>query len=136
MANRLTYSELIQNASFEERFNYLKFGATVGEETFGVDRYLNQKFYNSPEWKRVRDRVIVRDCGRDLGCEGYDIFSKPIVHHLNPITKEDVINHTDALFDMENLITISEDTHRALHYGSYIPHESFKPRQPGDTKLW
>lgn len=132
----MTYSELIQNASFEERFEALRFNATVGEETFGPDRYLNQKFYNSPEWKRVRRMVIVRDKGCDLASEGHDIFSKAIVHHINPITKEDVINHTEALFDMENLVTISEETHRALHYGSYNPHEAFKERQPGDTKLW
>ena len=132
----LTYSELVSYATFEERFNYLKLAGIVAEETFGTARYLNQRFYNSPEWKRIRSQVICRDNGCDLACEGYDIFDKPIIHHINPITLKDIEEGSDALFDLENLITISENTHRALHYGHYIPYSSFKERTPGDTKLW
>ena len=132
----LTYSELIQLQTFEERLNYLRTGSNVGQETFGYDRYLNQGFYQSREWKQARNRVIVRDCGCDLGCKDYDIFGKVLVHHLNPITADDIINKSDKLFDPENLITISDETHRDLHYGSYNPKKDPVERKPGDTKLW
>lgn len=134
--NRLTYSELSRLETFEERFEYLKLSGVVASETFGIDRYLNQKFYNSAEWKRVRNLVLARDNGCDLGVAGYDIFLKPIIHHINPISKEDILNRNDCLFDLDNLITISEETHRALHYGGYVPYSNFKERTAGDTKLW
>lgn len=112
-----TYSELITLPTFEERFEYLKIGGTVGEETFGFDRYLNQIFYKSPEWLRTRDFVIARDCGCDLAMEGRDIYGKVIVHHMNPITKEDVLRRSKYLLDPEYLISTVKNTHDAIHFG-------------------
>ena len=112
-----TYSELITLPTFEERFNYLKLGGTVGESTFGFDRYLNQNLYKSQEWKSVRNKVIIRDNGCDLACEGYEIYGKALIHHINPITAEDIINHNPIIFDLENLITTVHNTHNAIHYG-------------------
>lgn len=137
MSRILTYSELIQLPSFEERFRYLKLNGVVSDITFGSHRYLNQKLYNSKEWKDIRKYVIARDNGCDLACEGFDIFDKPIIHHINPLTIEDIVEGSEKIFDLENLITISDKTHRALHYGDYIPNEPFlHERTPGDTKLW
>ena len=112
-----TYSELITLPTFEERFNYLKLGGTVGESTFGFDRYLNQNLYKSQEWKSVRNKVIIRDNGCDLACEGYEIYGKVLIHHINPITAEDMINRNPIIFDLENLITTVHNTHNAIHYG-------------------
>ena len=112
-----TYSELITLSTFEERFNYLKLGGTVGESTFGFDRYLNQNLYKSQEWKSVRNKVIIRDNGCDLACEGYEIYGKVLIHHINPITAEDIINRNPIIFDLENLITTVHNTHNAIHYG-------------------
>lgn len=112
-----TYSELITLPTFEERFNYLKLGGTVGESTFGFDRYLNQNLYKSQEWKSVRNKVIIRDNGCDLACEGYEIYGKVLIHHINPITAEDIINRNPIIFDLENLITTVHNTHNAIHYG-------------------
>ena len=112
-----TYSELIALPTYEERFNYLKLEGVVGEMTFGFDRYLNQKLYTSQEWKTVRNQVIVRDNGCDLACEGYEIYGKILIHHINPITVEDVINHNPIIFDLENLISTTHNTHNAIHYG-------------------
>lgn len=112
-----TYSELITLPTYEERFNYLKLEGVVGEMTFGFDRYLNQKLYTSQEWKTVRNRVIVRDNGCDLACEGYEIYGKILIHHINPITVEDVINRNPIIFDLENLISTTHNTHNAIHYG-------------------
>lgn len=113
-----TYSELSKLSTFEERYEYLKLDGIVGEETFGFDRYLNQKFYqNDIEWKRVRDFVIMRDLGCDLGIEGREIHGKIIVHHMNPITKYDLINRTKFLLDPEYLICTLKSTHDAIHYG-------------------
>lgn len=112
-----TYSELITLPTFEERFNYLKLGGTVGESTFGFDRYLNQNLYKSQEWKSVRNKVIIRDNGCDLACEGYEIYGKVLIHHINPITVEDIINRNPIIFDLENLITTVHNTHNAIHYG-------------------
>lgn len=133
----LTYSELKKLKTYKERFDYLKRAGNIGEETFGPDRFLNQKFYASKEWKQVRDKVIVRDNGCDLGCDGYDIFDKPMIHHLNPVTKEQLVNHDPCLLDPENLITVTKLTHNAIHYGSFdiLPTEPVE-RKPGDTKLW
>ena len=112
-----TYSELITLPTFEERFNYLKLGGTVGESTFGFDRYLDQNLYKSQEWKSVRNKVIIRDNGCDLACEGYEIYGKVLIHHINPITTEDIINRNPIIFDLENLITTVHNTHNAIHYG-------------------
>ena len=112
-----TYSELSKLNTFKERFEYLKLDGSVGKDTFGWDRYLNQVFYKSPEWKSVRDKVIVRDCGRDLGVEGYDIFGKIIIHHMNPMNLEDIAKRNPDIFNPEYLICVSHSTHNAIHYG-------------------
>ena len=113
-----TYSELSRLATFEERYRYLRLNGSVGEETFGFDRYLNQIFYRrSPEWKAVRDFVIVRDNGCDLGVEGYEIHGKIVVHHMNPIRKEDIDRNSEFLLDPEFLIATTHNTHNAIHYG-------------------
>ena len=112
-----TYSELITISTFEERFEYLQLKGSVGKDTFGYDRHLNQVLYRSPEWKRLRNQIIIRDCGRDLACEGYDIHSKVLIHHLNPITVEDVLARSRKVFDPDNLVCVSHNTHNAIHYG-------------------
>lgn len=113
-----TYTDLIALPSFEERYEYLKLDGVVGDETFGFDRYINQEFYQrSQEWKRVRDFVIVRDQGCDLGIEGREIRGKIIVHHMNPITKEDILRRSDFLLNPEYLICTLKSTHDAIHYG-------------------
>lgn len=112
-----TYSELITLPTFEERFQYLKLDGSVGAETFGFDRYLNQIFYRSQLWKDVRDHVIIRDHGCDLGVDGYEIYGKIIIHHMNPITIEDIERKSDILLDPEYLISTILNTHNAIHYG-------------------
>lgn len=112
-----TYSELITIPTFEERFEYLQLKSSVGKDTFGYDRHLNQVLYRSPEWKRLRNQIIIRDCGCDLACEGYDIHSKVLIHHLNPITVEDVLARSRKVFDPDNLVCVSHNTHNAIHYG-------------------
>lgn len=112
-----TYSELITIPTFEERFEYLQIKGSVGKDTFGYDRHLNQVLYRSPEWKRLRNQIIIRDCGCDLACEGYDIHSKVLIHHLNPITVEDVLARSRKVFDPDNLVCVSHNTHNAIHYG-------------------
>ncbi len=112
-----TYSELITIPSFRDRYLYLKIGGKIGEDTFGFNRYLNQVFYKSPEWKRFRRDIIVRDFGRDLGIADREIFGQIVVHHINPITLKDIAERSKALLDPENAITISPLTHRAVHYG-------------------
>lgn len=112
-----TYSELITIPTFEERFEYLQLKGSVGKDTFGYDRHLNQVLYRSPEWKRLRNQIIIRDCGCDLACEGYDIHSKVLIHHLNPITVEDVLARSRKVFDPDNLVCVSHSTHNAIHYG-------------------
>ena len=112
-----TYSELITLSTFKERFNYLRLDGRVGLETFGHDRYLNQILYNSPEWRNLRSRIVTRDCGRDLACEGYDIYGQVLVHHINPITVKDILDRNPMVFDPENLITTVHNTHNAIHYG-------------------
>lgn len=115
--NTKTYSELIAISSFEERFEYLRLKGSVGEDTFGYDRYLNQILYNSPEWKKLRNQIIIRDCGRDLACEGYEIYGRILIHHLNPITVDDVLDRSRKVFDPDNLICVTHNTHNAIHYG-------------------
>ena len=112
-----TYSELIQLPTFEERFRYLRLKGSVGKETFGFDRYLNQNFYRSSAWKRVRDQVIIRDNGCDLGIDDRIIYGKILIHHMNPINDEDILNMTDILLNPEYLICVTLDTHNAIHYG-------------------
>lgn len=112
-----TYSELKQLKTFEERYEYLKLDGQVGADTFGFDRYLNQVFYKSPEWLSVRNEVIVRDNGCDLGIEGREIHTKILVHHMNPISKEDILERSDILLNPEYLITTVKRTHDAIHYG-------------------
>lgn len=115
--NIKTYSKLMTFPTFEERYEYLKVGGRVGEETFGFDRWLNQLFYKDPEWLAVRDEVIIRDNGCDLGIEGREIHSRILVHHMNPITKEDILRRSKYLLDPEYLICTMKNTHDAIHYG-------------------
>lgn len=117
MTSIRTYSELIKLSSFEERYQYLRIGGKVGEETFGFDRYINQMFYRDPEWLSVRDIVIVRDNGCDLGMEGHEIYGRILVHHMNPITKDDILRRSKFLLDPEYLICTMKSTHDAIHYG-------------------
>jgi hypothetical protein len=112
-----TYSELITLPTYEERYRYLRLGGQVGKETFGFDRYLNQVFYRSDEWRKVRDEVIIRDNGCDLGIEGREIHGRILIHHMNPITIEDIKNRSDFLLNPEYLITTVKNTHDAIHYG-------------------
>jgi len=137
MAKIRTYSELIQYESFEDRFEYLKLGGSVGTATFGFDRYINQAFYHSAEWKYIRRDVIVRDNGCDLGVPGREINASPLVHHINPLISDDLIHHEEWVLVPEYLITTTQATHNAIHYGdrSLLP-KLYVPRQPGDTKLW
>ena len=132
-----TYSELITLPTFEDRYRYLRMGGYVGEETFGFDRYLNQVFYRSQRWREVRDFVIIRDGACDLGVEGYEIYGKVIIHHMNPLTIEDIENESEYLLDPEFLICVSHRTHNAIHYGD----ESLLPQAPiirtkNDTCPW
>ena len=112
-----TYSELIALPTFEDRFEYLQLKGIVGQETFGFDRYLNQILYNSKEWKHLRNEIIVRDNGCDLALEGFEIHGRILIHHINPITIDDVIKRREMVFDPENLICVTHNTHNAIHYG-------------------
>ena len=112
-----TYSELILLPTFEERFKYLQLNGRVGDDTFGFDRYINQNFYRSAEWKRIRDQIIIRDNGCDLALEGYEIYGRILIHHMNPITVKDVELSTEYLMNPEYLICVTHNTHNAIHYG-------------------
>lgn len=112
-----TYAELMQRMTFEDRYEYLRLGGKVGEETFGFDRYLNQLFYKSEEWLAIRDIVITRDGGCDLGVDGYDVHGKILIHHMNPITIDDILKRSDFLLNPNYLICTSLNTHTAIHYG-------------------
>ena len=131
------YSDLIQLPTFKERYYYLKIHGIVGEDTFGIDRYVNQTLYKSSRWRRTRSNVIVRDNGCDLGVEGYELDDGIIVHHMNPITLEDIEEERDVVFDPEYLISCSARTHKAIHFGdeNILPKELIK-RKPNDTCLW
>ena len=135
--NIRTYSELITLPTFIERFRYLKLNGSVGMDTFGHDRYLNQILYHSEEWRRFRREVILRDNGCDLGCEDYEIHGRVLIHHINPITVEDVIRRDPCIFDFENVISTSHNTHNAIHYGdeSLLVTEPIV-RTPYDTCPW
>lgn len=138
MSTIRTYSELIKFETFEDRFRYLKLDGKVGNETFGFDRYLNQRFYHSdPEYRRVRNQVIARDLGRELGVEGYDILGRIYLHHMNPITPKDIVYRTDFLLNPEYLISCSFDVHQAIHYGdkNLIPYDIVE-RTPNDMCPW
>ena len=112
-----TYSELITFPTFEERYRYLRLEGKVGEDTFGFDRWLNQSFYKDPEWRAIRDKIIIRDNGCDLGIPGREIYSRIIVHHMNPITKDDILSRSTFLLNPEYLICTVKNTHDAIHYG-------------------
>ena len=132
-----SYFELQRIKTFKARYEYLRLTAIVGEATFGFDRYLNQILYRSSHWAKVRDAVIIRDSGCDLGIADYEISGKIIIHHMNPITVEDVRSERDDIFDPEFLICVSHNTHQAIHYGdsSLLPQLPVK-RYPGDTCPW
>lgn len=132
-----TFKELSKLVSFDERYNYLKLKGVVGESTFGYDRYLNQILYNSKRWKRSRDEVIIRDNGCDLGIDGYRIYGRIIIHHMNPITIEEVELEKDNVFDPEFLICTMFETHNAIHYGdSSLLRQPIIERKRNDTCPW
>lgn len=137
MTTKKTFSELSKLKTFEERFDYLKLDGDVGEETFGGDRYLNQMLYKSKKWRSVRNKVILRDGACDLGIEGHDMNSMILIHHLNPITVDQIINNDPCVFDEDNLICTSKRTHNAIHYGDKTQLVD-KPieRKAGDTTPW
>lgn len=132
-----SYSELRRLRTFEERFAYLKLGGRVGQSTFGFDRWINQQFYTSTQWRHVRDQVIARDLACDLGIEGYEIYDRIIIHHLNPMTAEDIEHGDPRILDTDNLITTTHATHNAIHYGDEsLLRKPHIERRRGDTKLW
>ena len=138
MTSWLSYDELVAIDSFRDRFLYLQQNAVVAESTFGFERYLNQQFYKSAEWKHVRDQVIVRDGGCDLGCPDHPIQGPIYIHHINPITPEDITTNSEKLLDLNNLICVSRDTHNAIHYGmdDIVDKYEFTERTPNDTCPW
>lgn len=132
-----TYSELLHIHDFYDRYEYLRLRSTVGEDKFGWRRYLNQAFYSSSKWRKIRNKIIIRDNGCDLAHEDFEIYGRIYIHHLNPITIEDIENETELAIDPEFLVCVSFDTHNAIHYGDkkllpQLPEE----RRPGDTRLW
>ena len=133
-----TYSELSKLETLKERFQYLKLGDRTGVETFGFDRYLNQKFYNDPEWKRIRDKIIIRDNGNEMGLDDYPINGAIYVHHMNPISIRDINEWSEYLIEPEYLISVSFKFHNAIHFGddSVLSQFNFIERTSGDTKLW
>lgn len=133
-----SYHELSRLGTFEERFEYLRMNGQVGKETFGFDRILNQRFYGSQEWKDIRNYVIARDNGCDLGCEGYDIHSNILIHHMNPITEEQIIHRDEDILNPEFLITTCKRTHNAIHFSdeALLLANKVVERRPGDTCPW
>lgn len=137
MSKIRTYSELRRISDFKERFEYLALRGVVGDRTFGFDRYMNQKFYTSRQWRQVRDQVIVRDEGCDLGMTGFDIHSRLYIHHLNPMTADDLKNGEESVLDPEYLVATTHRTHNAIHYGdANLLAKPFVERRPGDTRMW
>lgn len=132
-----TYSELVQLPTFLERFRYLALRGSVGVETFGYDRWINQRFYTSTEWRQIRHHVIVRDGGMDLGVDGHEIHNRLLIHHMNPVELVDVLSHKEKILDPEYLITTTHQTHNAIHYGDegLLPRPLVE-RRAGDTRLW
>lgn len=132
-----TYTELSKIDGFEERYRYLKLSGSVGESTFGFDRYINQAFYRSSTWKQIRNHVIARDSGLDLGVAGYEIFDRIIVHHMNPMVADEIEEADPSILDPEFLITTTHKTHNAIHYGDEkLLGSGMAIRRPGDTLLW
>lgn len=132
-----SYSELRRLETFEERYRYLALRGEVGFSTFGFDRHLNQRFYNSREWRQVRHHVIARDNACDLGDPDHEITNRVVIHHMNPIGVDDLVHGDDSIIDPEFLITTTHDTHNAIHYGDEsLLAKPFKERRPGDTSLW
>lgn len=137
MKSTRSYNELSKLKTFEERFEYLKLSAIIGEDTFGQERYLNQYFYGTPEWRAFRREALIRDGGNDLGMEDHPIVGRIEVHHINPITADDIQNGAECLFDLDNVICVSPNTHKAIHYGdsSLLPKDPIV-RRPNDTCPW
>lgn len=136
MKNR-SYSELVKLKTFKDRYEYLKLGSIIGKETFGFDRYLNQVFYSSPEWRRFRREILIRDIGCDLGIEGREINGRAVIHHINPITIDDIVTRSSKLMDPENVITTTDATHKAIHYGDESKlFLGLTTRRPNDTCPW
>lgn len=132
-----SYSELRKIDTFEERYKYLALRGVVGESTFGFDRHINQQFYTSTEWRNVRQKVILRDEGLDLGIPGYEIFDKVVIHHMNPMTVNDIVHSDDSILNPDFLVCTTHRTHNAIHYGDEsLLAKPLVPRQPGDTRLW
>lgn len=132
-----TYSELATRTTFEDRFFYLALRAEVGGATFGFDRFMNQQFYRSREWRQLRNYVISRDSGCDLGMAGYEIHSHLYIHHMNPMTRQDLSRRNEDILNPEFLITTTHRTHNAIHYGDEkLLAKPLTPREAGDTKLW
>lgn len=132
-----TYSDLIKFNSFEERYDYLRLKSSVGKSTFGFDRYINQQFYRSTQWKHIRNHVIARDLGLDLAMEGYEIYDKIIIHHMNPMSIQEVEEGDPSILEPEFLISTTHKTHNAIHYGDKsLLSLPFVERNPNDTKLW
>lgn len=132
-----TYSEMSRFETFEERYDYLRLRSSVGKATFGFDRYINQQFYRSTQWKQVRNHVIARDLGLDLGVEGYEIYDRILIHHMNPMVSEDIEHADSDILDPEFLISTTHRTHNAIHFGdkSLLPKPLIE-RNRNDTKLW
>lgn len=133
----LTYDELVRIPTFEERIEYLRMGGLIGEQTFGFNRYINQAFYKSREWRDIRNQVIIRDNGCDLAMPGYEIPDKILIHHLNPITEEDIEDRNPCVFDLNGLVCVSFETHNYIHFGYKNPPRQLPvERHIGDIKLW
>lgn len=132
-----SYHEMVQFSTHLERFEYLKLRASVGESTFGFDRWINQAFYRSLEWKQTRSKVIARDLGLDLGVEGYEIYDQILVHHMNPMRPEEIEAGDPNILNPDYLISVTHNTHNAIHYGdAKLLVQPFVERRPGDTRLW
>lgn len=132
-----SYSELRRLPDFTTRYKYLQLSGTVGSSTFGFDRHMNQQFYKSAEWRQIRQEVIARDEGMDLGIPGYEIYDRIIIHHMNPMRAEDIIHDSSDILDPEYLITTTHKTHNAIHYGDEsLLARPLVERRPGDTRLW
>ena len=137
LTNRLTFSEMNKIPTFRGRYRYLRLRGSVGQDTFGFDRWMNQQFYSSTEWKHIRQVVIARDLGCDLAMPGFEIHDRVYVHHMNPMTINDIKVGNDDILNPEFLISVTHNTHNAIHYGDerLLP-KPYVPRRPGDTKLW
>lgn len=132
-----TYSEMLNFITYEDRLKYLKLNSVVGQDTFGFDRYLNQKLYKSKEWKQFRQKIILRDNGCDLGIEGREIPCYVLIHHINPITVSDVLSNDPSIFDPNNVVSVTLETHNAIHFGTTVPAtRTTVERYPNDTCPW